>query len=274
VLAGSRGLGRPLTAAPIVIFGAGSAGCGIADRLVRLLQRQGLGEAEARQQIWAIDRHGLVLQGQAGVSEAALVHGRSPAEVAGFARDADGAIPLLEVVRQVRPGVLIGTSTVAGAFSRPVIEALLEGIDRPLVLPLSNPTALAEANPADVLAWSDGRALVATGSPFPPVGSRPIGQCNNCFLFPGLGFAAVAVGARSISDGMIDAALEALAERIPAAADPEASLMPPLREVQAVSAAVAEAAALAAVAEGLASRATDAAGVRRCLAAARWRPQY
>jgi malate dehydrogenase (oxaloacetate-decarboxylating) len=274
VLAGSRGLGRPLTAAPIVIFGAGSAGCGIADRLVRLLQREGLTEAEARQRIWAIDRQGLVLQGQAGVSDAALVHGRRPAEVMAFARAADGTIPLLEVVRQVRPGVLIGTSTVAGAFSRPVIEALLDGIDRPLVLPLSNPTALAEATPADVLAWSDGRALVATGSPFPPVGSRLIGQCNNCFLFPGLGFAAVAVGARAISDGMIDAALGALAERIPAAADPEASLMPPLREVQAVSAAVAEAAALAAVAEGLASRATDAAGARRCLAAARWRPQY
>jgi malate dehydrogenase (oxaloacetate-decarboxylating) len=151
-------------------------------------------------------------------------------------------------------------------------------VDRPIILPLSNPTRLAEADPADVLAWTGGRALVATGSPFPPVeigGSlRRIGQCNNCFLFPGLGFASVAVGARVVSDGMIDAGLEALAEAIPAARDPVAALMPDLTEVQDVSWAVAEAVALAAVEEGVARlAATPEVAVER-LERALWRPHY
>jgi malate dehydrogenase (oxaloacetate-decarboxylating) len=182
------------------------------------------------------------------------------------------------VIEAVRPGVLIGTSTVAGAFDREIIEALCRGCERPIVLPLSNPTALAEVTPGNLLHWSGGRALVATGSPFAPVSvngrERPIGQCNNCFVFPGLGFAALAVGAREVSEAMIDASLEALAGVIPAAHDPEASLMPPLAEVRAVSRTVAEAVARAAVDEGVASLASSHAEALARLDACTWRPDY
>jgi malate dehydrogenase (oxaloacetate-decarboxylating) len=146
------------------------------------------------------------------------------------------------------------------------------------VLPLSNPTALAEITPANLLAWSGGRALVATGSPFAPVAvagrQRLIGQCNNCFVFPGLGYGALAVGARQVSDGMIDAALEALAAAIPAARDPDAALMPPLADVRRVSERVAEAVALAALAEGLAGTVSSPAEALERLAQRCWRPDY
>jgi malate dehydrogenase (oxaloacetate-decarboxylating) len=174
--------------------------------------------------------------------------------------------------------VLIGTSTVAGAFNQEVIDTLCRGCERPIVLPLSNTTRLAEVTPANLLAWSQGRALVATGSPFEPVmvgdRERQIGQCNNCFVFPGLGFASVAVGAREVSEAMIDASLTALAAAIPAAADPEAPLMPPLAQVQEVSRRVAEAVALAAVREGLATRAGSEAEALQRLEECRWQPIY
>ena len=276
IVAGLRGVGRPLKDERIVIFGAGSAGCGIAERLQRLLEACGLPAQEAASRIWAIDRFGLVHEGLAE---------RSPA-VEPWVKRADqlsalglaGGEGLLAVVEAVRPGVLIGTSTRAGAFDRPVVEALCRGVDRPIVLPLSNPTRLAEVTPADLLAWSGGRALVATGSPFGPVPcqgrERVIGQCNNCFVFPGLGFAAMAVGAREVSEAMIDASIEALAAAIPASRDPDGALMPPLASVAEVSGAVAEAVALAAVAEGMATLASSAAEARERLAACRWRPEY
>jgi malate dehydrogenase (oxaloacetate-decarboxylating) len=182
------------------------------------------------------------------------------------------------VIEALRPGVLIGTSTCAGAFDQTVVEALCRGVDRPIVLPLSTPTSRAEVTPDNLLRWSAGRALVATGSPFPPVvfggKERVIGQCNNCFVFPGLGFAAMAVGASQVSDGMIDACIEALADHIPASHDPEASLMPSLQEVRVVSDRVAEAVALAALAEGLATRATTPEEALACLRRERWEPIY
>ncbi len=286
ILAGLKGLGKRLGDDPIVIFGAGSAGCGIAERLLRLLQRQGLPPAAAAERLWLIDRDGLLHDGlNQGLGEG-LVE-RPPAQepyrkTAAQLRDrglsSAAPIGLQAVIEAVRPGVLIGTSTCAGAFDQAVIEALCRGVDRPIVLPLSNPTNLAEITPDDLLRWSEGRALVATGSPFLPVvvngRERVIGQCNNCFLFPGLGFAAMAVGARTVSEAMIDAALGALAAEIPAANDPEAPLMPPLAEVRRVTAAVAEAVALAAVEEGLAPGVTTAEAARARLEHCTWRAEY
>jgi malate dehydrogenase (oxaloacetate-decarboxylating) len=283
ILAGLQGLGKPLGAAPIVIFGAGTAGCGIAERLERLLIRQGLPVAAARARLWLLDRRGLVYSGRAGVRDLALPWAADAERLeqlaaAGVCPDGEDRIGLLELVEAIRPAVLIGTSTVAGAFDQAVIEALCRGCERPIVLPLSNPTALAEVTPENLLRWSGGRALVATGSPFAPVAVqgrlRTIGQCNNCFVFPGLGFGALAVGAREVSEAMIDASLEALAAQIPAAVDPQAPLMPPLTQVQAVSMAVAEAVALAALQEGLATRASTPAEVRTCLQERRWQPVY
>jgi len=278
ILAGLRGLHRSLADERIVIFGAGSAGCGIAERLLRLLIRQGLEASEAAGRLWLIDRDGLLVSAMEPANPVARACRKGAAELAAVGLAAAGPIGLQAVVEAVRPGVLIGTSTVAGAFNASVVHSLLEGCERPIVLPLSNPTRLAEATPEQLLSWSDGRILVATGSPFPPVprpgGERVIGQCNNCFVFPGLGFAAVAVGAREVSEAMIDASVEALAAVIPAALNPEAALMPPLAAVQAVSQAVAEAVARAAVAEGLARHAINEAEALARLEACRWRPAY
>ncbi len=287
ILAGLRGLGKPLADQQIVIFGAGSAGCGIAERLWRLLQRQGLSAAEAADRLWLIDRDGLIHSGTPDLSGGASPFAKGPELLAArFGAEAPAAGPgpgLLAVIRAVRPGVLIGTSTAAGAFDQAVVEALCAGVERPIVLPLSNPTPLAEITPEHLLRWSRGRALVATGSPFPPVvctggGGEPIerviGQCNNCFVFPGLGYGAVAVGATEVSDAMIDASIEALAGVIPAASDPEAPLMPPLAAVQAVSQAVAEAVATQAVREGLARLAATPEAALARLDACRWSPAY
>lgn len=278
ILAGLRGLGRSLAHERIVIFGAGSAGCGIAERLLRLLRRQGLSAAEAAGRLWLIDRDGLLHDGLPAGHPALATYGKSPAQLAAVGLRPDGPIALQAVVEAVRPGVLLGTSTCAGAFDQAVVEALLRGCPRPIVLPLSNPTRLAEVTPDNLLRWSNGQALVATGSPFAPVpvagGERIIGQCNNCFVFPGLGFAAMAVGAQQVSEAMIDASVEALASMIPAAIDPEAALMPPLSAVQEVSRAVAEAVARAAVEEGLARRASSHGEALARLEACRWQPVY
>jgi malate dehydrogenase (oxaloacetate-decarboxylating) len=292
ILAGLRGLKQRLEDQRIVIFGAGSAGCGIAERLCRLLQREGLSATQAADRLWLIDRQGLIRQGGPDPGDAARPFVKSQSRVgelfaATTPLEAPGGearpIGLLEVIETVRPGVLIGTSTAAGAFDQAVVEALCRGSERPIVLPLSNPTALAEITPAHLLAWSRGRALVATGSPFEPVAThdnegnpseRVIGQCNNCFVFPGLGFAAMAVGATQVSEAMIDASIEALAQAIPAACDPDAPLMPPLAAVQQVSGAVATAVALAAVDEGLALCASSHQEALERLAACRWHPTY
>jgi len=278
VLAACRGLGQGLAEQRIVIFGAGTAGCGIAEGLLRLLEADGLSAEEARTRLWAIDRPGLLVASMANLTLPAASLVRRAEEVEHWHRDAHGRIPLLEVVERVKPTVLIGTSTVAGAFSETVVRAMATHCPRPVILPLSNPTHLAEASPADLLRWTGGRALVATGSPFAPVasaaGARVIGQCNNCFLFPGLGFAAVAVGLRAITDSMIDAGLRALAEHIPASRDADAALMPALEHAPAVARAVAEAVAITGVRENLARRAATAEEARRCLDQARWSPAY
>jgi malate dehydrogenase (oxaloacetate-decarboxylating) len=278
VLAACRGLGQNLSAQRIVIFGAGTAGCGIADGLLRLLRAEGLSAREARARLWAIDRPGLLIEGMANLSPAAAGLARPAQEWGHGSGSGQGPIGLLAVVEQVKPTVLIGTSTVAGAFNEPVVRAMASHCPRPLILPLSNPTHLAEATPEDLLRWTDGRALVATGSPFPPVatasGLRQIGQCNNCFLFPGLGYAAAALGLETITDTMIDAGLTALAKHIPASRDPDAALMPALREAPAVSRAVAEAVAITGVREKLARRARTEDEALGCLDQAEWQPTY
>jgi malate dehydrogenase (oxaloacetate-decarboxylating) len=278
VLAACRGLGQSLSAQRIVIFGAGTAGCGIAEGLLRLLRAEGLSASEARARLWAIDRPGLLIEDMAHLSPAAAGLARPAQERQHWPASGQGPIGLLAVVEQVRPTVLIGTSTVAGAFNEAVVRAMAAHCPRPVILPLSNPTHLAEATPEDLLRWTAGRALVATGSPFAPVatanGEREIGQCNNCFLFPGLGFAAAALGLREITDGMIDAGLTALAERIPASHDPDAALMPALGEAPAVARAVAEAVAITGVRQNLARRARTVAEALDCLERARWQPAY
>ncbi len=258
VLAAVKATGIDLAGHRIVIFGAGSAGIGIADQLAAALMAGGLSASEARSRFWALDRHGLIVTGDQGLSEDQRRYGRDPAEVAGWRRDsALGGIPLAEVVRQVQPTVLIGTSARGGAFTEDIVKDMAAHADQPVILPMSNPTELAEARPADLIEWTQGRALVATGSPFPPVdyaGNRyVIGQANNALVFPGLGLGAIAARASRVTDNMLSAAAHAVAAIVDAGG-PGVRLLPEVEALRDTSLAVAVAVAEAAVTDGVAER--------------------
>ena len=258
VLAAVKATGTELAGHRIVIFGAGSAGTGIADQLTAALTAGGLSAEQARARFWAIDRHGLVVAGDDWPTPDQRRYGRAPAEVTDWQRDAVlGGIPLAEVVRRVHPTVLIGTSARGGAFTQEIVKDMAAHADRPVIMPMSNPTELAEARPADLIEWTGGRALVATGSPFPPVdygGARyVIGQANNALVFPGLGLGAIAARASRITDGMLSAAAHAVAGLVDAGA-PGVSLLPAVAELRDTSLAVAVAVAEAAAADGVAGR--------------------
>jgi malate dehydrogenase (oxaloacetate-decarboxylating) len=277
VLAAVRTTGIQLADHRIVIFGAGSAGTGIADQLSAALVVAGLSEQEARARFWAVDRHGLLVDGDPELTDAQRRYGRDPAGVAGWQRDPDlGGVPLAEVVRRVHPTVLIGTSARPGAFSRDIVIEMALYADRPVIMPMSNPTELAEAAPADLIAWTGGRALVATGSPFPPVeyqGTRyVIGQANNALIFPGLGLGAIAVRASRITDEMLSAAAHAVADLVDIGA-PGAPLLPEVDALRETSLEVAVAVAQTAMAGGVASRLLEEDLADR-IAAMMWQPAY
>ncbi len=277
VLAAVRTTGIELADHRIVIFGAGSAGTGIADQLSAALVVGGLPEEQATARFWAVDRHGLVVAGDPDLTEGQRRYGRDPAEVADWQRDEQlGGIPLAEVVRRVHPTVLIGTSARAGAFSREIVVDMALHTDRPVIMPMSNPTELAEAVPADLILWTGGRALVATGSPFPPVeyqGTRYIiGQANNALIFPGLGLGVIAAGATRITDGMLSAAAHAVAGLVDSRA-PGAPLLPEVDALRETSLAVAAAVARAAAGECVA-RTPLAGDVASQIRALMWQPAY
>jgi malate dehydrogenase (oxaloacetate-decarboxylating) len=277
VLSGVAVSGLPLAEHRVVVFGAGSAGSGIARQLRDALVGSGLSEAEATARIWALDRPGLLTDDMPDLRSFQRPYARPAAEVAGWARDpATGGIGLAEVVRQVRPTILVGTSTRTGAFTEAIVRTMAAGCQRPIILPLSNPTRLAEATPGDLLRWTDGRGLVATGSPFDPVTldkvTYVIGQANNALIFPGLGLGAVVARAARVTDGMIFAAAEAVAGLVDSTT-PGASLLPQINDVRETSVAVAVAVAAAARDAGVARAPLDAdlvAQVRRSM----WEPVY
>jgi malate dehydrogenase (oxaloacetate-decarboxylating) len=263
VLAATRATGVPLTAHRIVIFGMGTAGAGIADQLTAAMVAEGVPEADARRRWWAVDRQGLLTRDMAGLSDPQRRYARDPAEVADWRRDdrPAGGIGLAEAVTRVHPTVLIGTSTRAGAFTEAVVRDMAAHAERPVILPMSNPTALCEAVPADLIKWTEGRALVAAGSPFGAIdhgGIRyEIGQANNALVFPGLGLGVIAARARRVTDGMLLAAARAVAGLADISA-PGAALLPRVADLRATSVAVAAAVARAAAADGVASATLDA----------------
>jgi len=275
VLAATRATGVPLTGHRIVIFGMGTAGSGIADQVTAAMVAEGVPEAEALRRFWAVDRQGLLTRDMAGLSDLQRRYARDPAEVAGWHSDGLG-VGLAEVVARVHPSVLIGTSTRAGAFTEAIVRGMAAHTERPVILPMSNPTALSEAVPSDLIRWTDGRALVATGSPFDAVdhgGSRyEIGQANNALIFPGLGLGVIATRARRVTDGMLLAAARAVAD-LADTSTPGAPLLPMVADLRETSVAVAAAVARAAETDGVASAALDAdlAGQLRALM---WEPRY
>ncbi len=277
VLSGVRAGGVPLRENRIVLFGAGTAGIGIADQLRDALIADGLTPQEATARIWAVDRHGLLTEGQQDLRDFQTRYVRRGAEVSGWRRDDSvGGIPLAEVVDRVRPTVLIGASGQGGAFTEDIVRAMAAHTDRPIILPLSNPTRLAEAVPADLLRWTDSRALIATGSPFDPVEidgvTHHIGQANNALVFPGLGLGAVVARAERITDGMLVAAARAVADQTDAAA-PGAPVLPLIDRLRDTSTAVAVAVARAATEDGVARETADDT-VEERVRAAMWRPVY
>jgi len=275
-LAALRVTGGRLRDQRIVIHGAGTAGLGIADMMRDVMVGEGLTREEAVGRFYALGRRGLLNADRAAqMYDFQVPYARSPGEVTGWTRGTDGGVGLAEVVEHVHPTMLLGTSTQAGAFTEPVVRSMAAHADRPIIMPLSNPTAKAEAQPADLIRWTEGRALVATGSPFPPVehgGQRyVIAQANNALVFPGLGLGVTVTRARRITAAMIAAAADAVAA-LSDVSTPGAALLPPVDNLRLVSAAVGVAVARAAVAEGLAEEPlTDPIQqVHRAM----WRPEY
>ncbi|MGN6407842.1 MAG: NAD-dependent malic enzyme, partial [Curtobacterium sp.] len=256
----------------LVVFGAGTAGTGMADQISAAMQRDGLSADEARSRVWLIDKQGLVTDDMPDLPDYQQAYARPAAEVADWGGH---PIDLLTVVEQVKPTVLIGTSTAHGAFTEEVVRALTSGVDRPILLPLSNPTSRIEVDPHDAIAWSDGKALVSVGIPVEPFEyngtTYTIGQGNNALLYPGLGLGTIVSGASHVTDGMLLAAAEAVAGQV----DPTAlgaSLLPPVENLRASSATVAVAVARAAVADGVATKQPD--DLVQAVQDAMWTPAY
>jgi malate dehydrogenase (oxaloacetate-decarboxylating) len=276
-LAAVRATGTRLTEHRVVVFGAGTAGTGIADQLRAEMIAQGMTAEQARSQFWAVDRAGLLTTDMIGLTDGQRALALDPEQVAGWQRDGElGGIGLAEVVRQVQPTILIGTSTRAGAFTEDIIRSMAAHVSRPVILPMSNPTELSEAAPANLIAWTQGRALVATGSPFAPVeygGTRyVIGQANNALVFPGIGLGVIAARASRVTDGMLAAAAHAVAD-LTDTSTPGAPLLPPVASLRETSVAVAVAVARAAEQDAVA-QASIVGDLSEHVRALMWQPVY
>jgi malate dehydrogenase (oxaloacetate-decarboxylating) len=268
--------GVPLEDQKIVVLGFGTAGIGIANLILELMQDQGIPEAAARNRIYAIGRYGLVVEQGNGVRSEQLPYARKAEEVRGWGL-AGGDIPLLEVIRNAKPTVLIGVSGQAGAFTEAAVREMAKHADRPIIFPLSNPVSCCEANPQDLVDWTEGRALIGTGSPFPPVsfGGKNvlIDQTNNSYIFPGLALGIIASKARRVTDAMILAAAKELARLAPTQTDKRASLLPPLSDSRQLSRLIAMAVGRQALQDGQAQVA-DEASLEEQLEANIWEPVY
>jgi malate dehydrogenase (oxaloacetate-decarboxylating) len=257
LLAAVNATGVPLSQQTIAMYGSGSAGIGIVDLLIAAMKEEGLSEEQARSRIYAFNRYGLLVEGARGIKESQkpLVHKRG--DLAGWRLEGGEDVTLLDVVRNAKVTVLVGVSAQAGAFNEAVVREMATHTRKPIVFPLSNPTSQSEATPADLMRWTEGRALVGTGSPFPPVviDGKPlrISQVNNSFIFPGMSLGILVAGARRVTDGMIMAAARALAGLSPSATDKNAPLLPPIGESRKVALVVSEAVARQAMAEGVAT---------------------
>ncbi|HZP05595.1 MAG TPA: NAD-dependent malic enzyme [Terracidiphilus sp.] len=277
LLAAVHATGVPLSQQTIAMFGAGSAGVGIVDMLVAAMQEEGLSEEQARKKIYAFNSRGLLVEGAEGIRPSQLPLVRKHEDVAGWKLSDSGPISLLDVVRNAKITVLVGVSAQAGAFTEEIVREMVRHTPRPVIFPLSNPTSRSEATPADLLNWTDGRALVGTGSPFAPVAvdgkQVRISQINNSFIFPGLALGILVSRARRVTDGMIMAAAKCLAFLSPAREDKTAPLLPPVAESRKVGLLVGEAVALKAVEEGVAE-ANNALNMQERLRAYVWEPVY
>ena len=277
LLAAVNVTGVPLVDHRIAVLGGGSAGIGISSLLLTAMRADGLSEAEARSRFYIVDRDGLLLEGMPGLVDFQAPFAQPRERVVSWKLQQPGRIGLIDVVRNAQPSVLVGVSGQPGGFSESVVRAMAAQTAQPIIFPLSNPTSRCEATPSDLLAWTGGRAVIGTGSPFPPVmkngASFRIDQTNNAYVFPGIGLGAIAVDARRISDGMLMAAARALAEASPSRRDRKANLLPPVTALREVSRRVAIAVASQAQIEGFAVQ-TGADELAARVDAKMWTPVY
>jgi malate dehydrogenase (oxaloacetate-decarboxylating) len=249
--------GVPLTEQRVAVLGAGSAGCGIAGLIRGAMSDAGVSDSEAATRFFMVDRDGLLTDGMVGLTSFQRPFVQKKQAIESWKLSHPDKVGLLDVVKNAEPTALIGVSGQAGAFSEPIVRAMAECNKRPVIFPLSNPTSRAEATPSDIEAWTEGRALIGVGSPFPPIvrdGARfKVDQTNNSYIFPGMGLGALAVGASRVSDGMFMAAARALANSSPARDNPKHNLLPPVGGLREVALTVALAVALQAQKDGLAN---------------------
>ena len=269
--------GTPLTEQRIVLFGAGSAGIGIATLLLSAMEEAGLSEAEARRCIYAVDKDGLLAKGQPDLRPAQAPFAQPRSAIDSWKLADSDHISLLDVVKNAKPTTLIGVSGQPNTFSEEVVRAMAASVDRPVIFPLSNPTSRSEASPEDLLKWTEGRAIIGTGSPFAAVtwdGQEvPIDQTNNSYIFPGMGLGTLSVEARRVTDAMFMSAATCVAELSPARRNKCGRLLPPVSELRSVSFAVAKAVALQAIKDGVAD-ALDEQLLESRIRANVWEPVY
>ncbi|MDT5016340.1 MAG: hypothetical protein QOD39_2500 [Mycobacterium sp.] len=267
--------GRPLSQQQVVMLGAGSAGMGVLDMVHREMVAQGLSAADASARIWVVDINGLLTDDRTDLSAEQRKFAQPVDRVAGWGLS--GLAQLADVVHHVDVGVLLGLSTAAGAFTEEIVRELAAKTERPIIFPLSNPTSRAEAHPAELDEWTDGRALIATGSPFAPLHrdgvERPIAQCNNVYIFPAMGLAVTAAQATRVTDDMMRVAAATLGDASPALVDPNQPLLPAWADVPDVAVRIAHAVGRQAAAEGVAPKRSDDELTKR-IAEVRWTPEY
>src|SRR5580698_2054069 len=277
LLAAINVTGIPLAKQRVALFGAGSAGIGICSLILRAMVEAGVPEHEARKNFYAVDRNGLLVEGMNDITDAQIPFLQSRAAVEGWTLRTPGKIELFDVMANAKPTTLIGVSGQAGAFREDVVREMARHVARPVIFPLSNPTSRSEAAPGDLLTWTEGRALIGTGSPFPPVtwNGKPaaIDQTNNSYIFPGIGLGVLAVGARRVTDAMFMAAAKVLAGISPTHRDKTARLLPPVPELRNVARTVAIAVAEQAVKDGLAKH-VGLKTIERRVVEAMWEPAY
>jgi malate dehydrogenase (oxaloacetate-decarboxylating) len=275
-LAGMRVAGSRPREQRVVIFGAGTAGVGIADQLRAVMISDGLNEDEATRRFWLVDRQGLLVGDMSDLRDFQQPYARQRSEVSEWKTDAgDGSIGLYDVVANVGPTIIVGTSTVGGAFTERIVREMATHVQRPIIFPLSNPTERIEAVPRDVIEWTHGRGLVATGTPWGPVPYKRvdhvIGQANNALIYPGIGLGTIVSRAAQVTDGMLLAAAEAIAGLVDVTRA-GAGLLPEVENLRASSASVAVAVARQAAQDGVAR--ADLPDPVQAVQDAMWRAAY
>jgi malate dehydrogenase (oxaloacetate-decarboxylating) len=267
--------GVPLEQQKIVVFGFGSAGLGITNLLAQFIEDRGLSAEEARSRFYAMDQFGLITESRQNVTPEQLPYARKEQEVQSW-RQTNGEITLLDVVRNGKPTVLIGVSGQAGTFTEQIVREMAKYTSRPVIFPLSNPTSRSEATPQDLMNWAEGRALIGTGSPFPPAeygGKKmPVAQTNNSYIFPGLALGIIASRARLVTDSMVKAAAQELIRHLPTQKDKQAPLLPSISQARELGRFIGEAVGRQAFQDGQAQISEDA--LNRELDANIWEPQY